>query len=66
MVDNKKDVVLNKDFISYIDDDGLKKDQFIFIISETDTYVEFKFDLNDTQSIKIPWHKINKIKKREK
>jgi len=50
-----------KDFISYYDDDQSVKNQHIFII-KMDMYVEFKFALDDDQSIVIPWIRVLKLK----
>lgn len=54
-----------KDFVSYIDDDGKVKNQHVIIIEENSAGIRFKFKNNDWQSIFIPWHNINKIKRKE-
>lgn len=57
---------VDKDFISYLDDDGKKKDQFIIIILETQIGVEFKFHSDEYNTIFIPWTRVLKIKRRGK
>lgn len=49
-------------FISYLDDDGQKKDVWCEILEETISYVTFKYN---NESITIPFHRILKIKKKE-
>ena len=49
------------DFISYIDDDGTQKDRWVDIIEENSTYVRFRYQ---GEVITIPWHRINKVKRR--
>lgn len=55
-------MVDKKSFISYIDDDGEIKNQYVVIIEESPAGVRFKFNSEETQTIFIPWHKINKLK----
>ncbi len=49
-----------KIFISYLDDDNKKKDVWVEILEETNSYVTFKYN-DDT--ITIPFHRILKIKR---
>ena len=49
-------------FISYLDDDGKKKDIWCEILEETISYVTFKYN---NEEITIPYHRILKIKKKE-
>lgn len=49
-------------FISYLDDDGTKKDVWCDILEETIQYVTFKYN---NEVITIPYHRILKIKKKE-
>lgn len=49
-------------FISYLDDDGMKKDIWCEILEETEQYVSFKYN---NEIITIPYHRILKIKKKE-
>lgn len=51
-----------KVFVSYLDDDGKKKDVWVDILEETLNYIIFKY--NDEQ-ITIPYHRILKVKKKE-
>lgn len=47
-------------FISYLDDDGKKKDCWVEILEETSQYVVFRYN---NEQITIPYHRILKIKK---
>jgi uncharacterized protein (UPF0248 family) len=49
-------------FISYLDDDGVKKDVWCEILKETTQYVVFRYN---NEQITIPYHRILKIKKKE-
>ena len=49
-------------FISYLDDDGKKKDVWCKIIEENVSFVTFKFNQD---IITVPFHRILKIKKKE-
>lgn len=49
-------------FISYLDDDGEKKNVWVDIIEETENYVTFKYN---EETITIPYHRILKIKRKE-
>lgn len=62
MEDDEKNI--EKNFISYLDDDNEKKDQWVIIINKTDFGVEFKFNSNEEQTIFIPWSRVLKIKSR--
>lgn len=48
-------------FISYLDDDGEKKDVWVDIIEEAPNFVTFKYN---NESITIPYHRILKIKRK--
>jgi len=61
MVDKKK-IVGEKDFISYLDDDGTKKDQYVIIQNKTEYGIYFKFEESDTQIIFMPMHRVFKTK----
>ena len=54
-----------KDFISYQDDDNKTKNQYIIVVAENENGISFKFNSIDKQIIFIPWHRINKLKRRE-
>jgi uncharacterized protein (UPF0248 family) len=49
-------------FISYLDDDGEKKNVWVVILEETETYVTFQYNY---EKITIPYHRILKIKRKE-
>tara|TARA_Y100000034_G_scaffold34856_1_gene42788 strand:+ start:1185 stop:1367 length:183 start_codon:yes stop_codon:yes gene_type:complete len=55
-MEEKKDV-----FISYFDDDDLKKDVWCEIVEETSQFITFVY--ND-ETITIPYHRILKIKRK--
>jgi uncharacterized protein (UPF0248 family) len=57
-----KKIEFKKDFISYLDDDGTVKNQYVIIIENSACGVKFKFDSTDTKSIFIPLHRVLKIK----
>jgi hypothetical protein len=59
MVDKKNS---KKEFISYLDDDGQHKDQWVLITKKNQIGVEFRFNIDETQVIFIPWNRILKIK----
>jgi len=59
--DNKS----NKSFISYLDDDSLKKDQYVIILNKDVNGVTFKFNVDETKTIFIPFFRILKIKEDE-
>ena len=48
-------------FISYLDDDGVKKNVWCEILEETSNYVTFKYN---EEIITIPYHRILKIKRK--
>ena len=52
-------------YICYLDDDGNTKKKHIVILEERPNYIKFKFSDGDLE-ITIPWHRINKIKRRTK
>lgn len=62
MVDKNSNI--EKDFISYLDDDDSVKNQHVIIIKKTDFGVKFKFNLDEDKTIFIPWHRVLKIKER--
>ena len=62
MVD--KELVDDKDFISYLDDDNSIKNQHVIIVKKTNSAVEFKFNSDDKKTISLPWHRVLKIKER--
>lgn len=49
-------------FISYLDDDGRKKDVWCTILEKTTSYVIFEF-MNER--LTIPFHRVLKIKEKE-
>jgi len=63
MVD--KNFVDQKKFIAYLDDDGTQKNQWVIIISKDDFGIEFKYNLDEDQTIFIPWTRVLKIKGKE-
>lgn len=52
-----------KTFVSYLDDDNLKKDIWVEVVEETISYITFIYN-NDT--ITIPYHRILKVKRVDK
>ena len=61
-MEDKKKIVDVKDFISYLDDDGTKKDQYVVIQKINEFGVYFKFDNSDEQIIFMPMHRVLKVK----
>lgn len=50
-------------FISYLDDDNKKKDQWVIILEKGEFGVKFKF--KDTEdNVFLPWYRVLKIKER--
>lgn len=61
MVEKK---IVEKDFISYLDDDNTTKNQWVIIIKKDEYGVEFKFNSEEIQTIFIPWLRVLKIKQK--
>jgi len=52
----------SKDFLSYIDDDGQVKNQYVIIIKKDNIGIEFSFSKKENNFIFVPWHRILKLK----
>jgi hypothetical protein len=60
---NKTNKCEKKTFVSYLDDDGEKKDQWVILTNEVVAGIEFHFEENP-DSIFIPWSRVLKIKRK--